>query len=739
MKDLYINTAAAGLFFITPGMVLAQDDPAVPAPAPAPAVETTEIIVTAQRRSENLRDVPIAVTAIDSRAAENFNLRNIDNLQIVTPGLTFNKGTGYVQSFIRGVGSNFPNPGLESAVATYVDGAYQQNSFGSVFELLDASVQVLKGPQGTLYGRNATGGAILINSNEPTDTLEGYVLGEYGSFDHVLGEAVINLPVTPDLAVRVAGRYVSDGGYGRNRFDGEEVYNRDALTVRGTVAYTPAGSDFSARLIGGHIESSDNVSGSRQILDGVNCAACAIPGSGIPVDDFYDTNIDFLVPVETNATWGNLRLRLDSGDVRFESTTAYSHQKTTAGSDLDYSPFPLFALSPGNVSKTFNQEFQVSAPATSWADVLFGLSFLHDDTQSNWLVQGAGFAPVVALTGEEVTSNSDISTQSVSAYGEVTLRPVAGLSLIAGGRYTYDKRILETVLSESAFLALAGGSGVPSDRRATNSRSFTPRFVVAYDFGQVNIYASYNQGFKSGGFSTPPFALPAPIVEPEEIESYEVGAKFVSDDQRVRVNIAGFYYNYDNVQVTIIDLSKGGAVIQNAASARGKGVEADVSFRPVSGLELIAGGAYLDAYYRNFPEGSVNVPTAGGLVSGTEDLSGFPLVRSPKWTGYLGANIDTPINNDWKAGLNLIARYSSRYDFVPGAGGPLRLDRQPAYTIVNLNATISPMDDRFEVGLFVDNLTDEKYFLTVQTAAPFGAQAQSARPRVIGGRVRVNF
>lgn len=707
--------------------------------APQAGVSQDDIIVTAQRRSENLQDVPIAVTAIGSVAAEKFNLRNADNLQIVTPGLTFNRGTGYVQSFIRGVGSNFPNPGLEAAVATYVDGAYMENSFGSLVELLDASVQVLKGPQGTLYGRNATGGAILINSNEPTNAFEGYVLGEYGRFDHALGEAVVNLPLSEDWALRVAGRYVSDGGYGRNRFDGGEVYNRRAATVRGTLAYAPSGSDFSARLIVSHLDSSDNVGGSRELLDAPNCAACAIPGSGIPVDDFYETNIDFLKPVKTKYTSGNLRLRLDTGDLKIESTTYYARQHTTAGSDLDYSPLPLFALAPDNLSKTFNQELQVSGSVTPWADVMFGVSYLHDSAQSDWFIQGAAFAPVVEATGEDVTSNSHITTESVSAYAELTLMPVDGLRLTAGGRYTYDKRTMSTVLSSSAFLALAGGQGVPQDRQSTDSGSFTPRFVIAYDLGPVNVYASYNKGFKSGGFSTPPFVLSAPVVSPEKIESYEIGAKFVSDDRRVRLNIAAFRYNYDDVQVTIIDLSKGGAVIQNAASARGKGVEADATFRPMPWLELIAGGAYLDAKYRNFTAGSVNIPTDAGLINGTEDLSGFPLVRSPKWTGYAGVNIDAPITQDWKAGLNLIARYSSRYDFVPGAGGPLRMDRQPSYTIVNLNATVSPADDRFQVGLFVDNLTDKKYYLTVQTAAPFGANAQAARPRVIGGRVRVNF
>jgi iron complex outermembrane receptor protein len=734
MKHIYLCATASVLVSMAPTAAYAQTTP----PAPQPAADG-EIIVTAQRRNESLRDVPIAVTAIDSQLAERLNLRNIDNLQIVTPGLTFNRGTGYVQSFIRGVGSNFPNPGLESAVATYVDGAYLESSFGSVFELLDAGVQVLKGPQGTLYGRNATGGAILITSNAPTDKFEGYAVGEYGRFDHALGEAVVNLPLNQDFALRVAGRYVSDGGYGTNRFDGKEIYNRHAATVRGTLAYNPTESDFSARLIVNHIDSSDNVSASRQILEAPNCAACAIPGSGVPVDDFYDTNINFAKPVKTKVTSGNLRLAIDTDNVKVESITAYSRQRTTGGSDLDYSPFPLFALSPSNLSKTFTQELQVSSSVTPWADVLFGVSYLHDTTQSNWLIEGAPFDPLVVATGEDVTSNNRIKTESASAYGEFTLTPVENLRLTAGGRYTYDKRTLDAVLSTSAYLALSGGVGLLTNRQTTHTGSFTPRFVAAYDLGPVNIYGSYNKGFKSGGYSTPPFALPAPSVEPEKIESYEVGAKFVSADRKVRFNIAAFRYNYDNVQVTIIDLSKGGAVIQNAASARGKGVEADASFRPAEWLELIGGGSYLDAKYRDFPNGSVNVPTPTGLVAGTEDLSGFPLVRSPKWTGFIGANVNATIGDDWKLGLNAIARYSSKYDFVPGAGGPLRLDRQPGFTLVNVGANIGPADERFQIGVFIDNLTNKKYSLTVQTAAPFGAQAQAARPRMIGGRVRVNF
>jgi iron complex outermembrane receptor protein len=298
--------------------------------------------------------------------------------------------------------------------------------------------------------------------------------------------------------------------------------------------------------------------------------------------------------------------------------------------------------------------------------------------------------------------------------------------LVVGGRYTIDNRELVNIES-----------------RKWNS--FTPRVVVAYDIGQANIYASYNKGFKAGGFNTPAAAPPANSVEPETINSYEAGIKFASNDGRLHVNLAAFTYDYKNIQVTVIDQLHGGSVLQNAASATGRGAELDVDYRPVHALQLLGGFSFLHARYDSYKNAQVQVVTfdsggsPNGIGVGFEDLSGTPLVRAPSFTGYVGATLLGSVGGGWQGEVTALARHSSSFVFSPGGGGPLGTDVQPAYSTVDLSGKISSPSGQFDVGLFVKNLTDETYYNFRFTTAPFGAMQYVARPRTFGLRLAYKF
>jgi iron complex outermembrane receptor protein len=723
-----IRALASTALLLGAGTALAQ----TPAPTTAEATDTGEIVVTAQRRAENLQDVPIAITAVSSEMVENLNLKTIDSIQSVTPNMTFNTGYGFSQLFIRGVGSNFTTAGLENAVATYVDGAYLERASGITFDLVDvASVQVLKGPQGTLYGRNATGGAVLITTANPTDQFEGRVAAEYGRFDHAQGDVMINAPLSDTLAVRVAGRYTTDGNYVHNIPTDSGIGKRRSWVLRGKLKFEPS-SDFNAVLTAEHSDEHGAVLPERQRLAFPLCAGCGTPGNTAPNLGRYETDLDYVQRPEVKATNINLRMVLTSGDISLESVTAYRDQKEVARSDQDYSIADIFAYQAPTGGKTFTQDLTITTDMGGWYDVTMGLSYLHDKGYYFLFADGAGFRSIVP--GDIPRSFNRIRTESVSGFAEVRLRPIEHLTITAGGRYTYDDRLLKGNTNVAGNIAFAGANGILSLERGSNFSSFVPRFVVAYDADAVNVYASYSEGFKAGGFTSPAFtALPA--VKPEALKNYEAGIKYVSPDRKLRANLAAFYYRYSDIQVTIVDIENtGGGFVSNAGSARGKGIEFDFQYQANDWLQIFGGGGYLHARYKEFKNA-----TQGYTPGGVRDLDGFPLNRAPDWNGFIGANVSVPVGSDWKADLSGVARYSGSFDHVPGAGGVLGLDHEPSYTLVNVTGGVGPADESYKIGFYLDNAFNERYALSRQTSDPFGAYEAPARPRTYGVRAQAKF
>ena len=763
IRALLAASAAPLAFVAFAGPALAQDE----------AFATSggamgEIVVTAQRRDQSLQDVPLAITAVPPERLDQLSIRKVDQLEVVTPGLVFNSGYTYSQIYIRGVGASFPNPGLEPAVATYIDGSYTQRGFGALYEMVDVqTVQVLKGPQGTLYGRNASGGAILINSAEPTGEFGGKVSAELGNLDHQLLDAAINVPISETLSARFAGRYRHDGGYVRNLYTGNKLGGTSAHIGRARLKWEPS-SDFKAIFTFQYNEAKGSTPPAAERLgltttrtdlpagfeqyNGVpifTCSGCdtaSFPGTLSPVRGFYQTDQNEPIINGVKGTGGksyyyNLQLEGNLGNVNIKSVTAFRNQDDFGISELDFTRAELFHYGQFSGSEAFTQDIVATVDFSDRISALFGTSYLNDKGYFDVIFDSLGFRAAAAASpsGELPSGGNNVKTESWAVFGEVTVEPVDGLKLIAGGRFSKDKRKLSGSFNDT-ILAAFGLPEATFQRNDVKFDSFTPRFVVSYDTGSLNLYASYNKGFKAGGFATPALFYPVDqlIVKPEKIDSFEVGAKFVSDDRRLRANLAGFYYIYKDVQVQVIRLDLGGSIVQNGAKAKGKGVEFDFSYQPIEWLTIFGAATWMDNKYKNYVDaagaGPTGDPMAPVFSDAVEDLSGYRMQRSPKFSGNLGFTAAAPFGGGWKADVTGYVRHSTKYDIAPGAGGPLRTDFQPAMTTVNLSGNIGPEDDSFSIGFFMNNLTNEKYHTFRQSAGFFGAFDYVAPPRTYGLR-----
>jgi iron complex outermembrane receptor protein len=473
----------------------------------------------------------------------------------------------------------------------------------------------------------------------------------------------------------------------------------------------------------------------RQLATGVYCLACNL-GSVTP-SGFYQVNNDVEQDRPTHSYDADLRLQYVAGPLTFQSITAYRELIDTSGTDVDTSELPLFQFHGIYGGKTYSEDAQVSSQFKGMFDFLAGIQYVSDHGIALNKLSGLAFgAPYDVVPG--LQPDQKVLTESYAGFAEAYFRPINRLTVTLGGRYTRDHRKISSTISPDAIAAFNPGG--PSNFSQTVSyNKFTPRAVIAYDAGLVNLYASYTKGFKAGGFNTPSFAPQTVPIRPENMESYEVGAKFTSADRRIRLNTAVFRYSDKDVQVSTLDLIKGGQVFTNASSARGRGVELEVNYSANRFLEISAGGDYLDAIYTSYPNATVYDASPGGYVNGVEDLSGTPLPRSPRWSGFLAPNLEAPLGQSgFVARLSPVIRYTTGYDFEPGAGGPPGYDRQRPLALLSLSAGIKPSSGRYEIGFYADNLLNRRYYDLIVTGN-FGVAGYVARPRTYGARLRVKF
>lgn len=679
----------------------------------------TEIVVTAQRQSESLQQVPIAVNAVTAEALAARGISDSLALEVAVPNLTLSQNGVSITPFLRGVGSNQSNPNDEASVATYVDGIYIPSVTGNVFKFNNIErIEVLKGPQGTLFGRNATAGVIQIVTRDPeTEPLLQANVG-YGNYDTIDVSAYATAGLTSNLAVDLSGVFNKNAdGYGHDINTGKDIFKRDELGLRSKILWTP--SDTTEVRLSLDYSRLKSTGTDYQLAPGVIGAdgVTSYPGK-------RRTNTDFVNKGDNEIYGGGLRIDHDFDFARFVSLTGYRHVTGDYHLDQDSTPTPIVKAYINQFAESWSQEFQLLAPTGSSIDWLIGGYYFNADYAYTPLrIEGFAAAPFTAMD-----LHGSQNTESLSAYGQATIPVTENTGLTFGLRYTSEKQ--KTVGSVVA-------DGVPIDEETIvddvvivpdipqkqNFKKLTWRVALDHDFSDdVLGYLSYNRGIKSGGFNM--INAGTPGYAPEILDAFEAGLKTQFFDRRVRFNVAAFFYKYKDIQV--FNITGGGAVLTtNAAKAEVKGIDLDAAWRVTSGLTLSGGLGIVDSEYTDFPDATYTPPSPLDGPQTIIDATGNNLIYAPKVSGNIA--LDYAIPTDIGT-FNLNGTIAYRDKVYVSAANRLAI---PSYTVANASIGWTSDDEHFGVRLWARNLFDKDYYLN-RTEQSLGDIQYLAPPRTVG-------
>lgn len=710
------------------GAVSAALSPMMAQAQSAESTSTTkveEIVVTAQRRSERLQDVPVAVTAVKGEQLEALGVQSALDLKAAAPSLNTGAANGFFTSSIRGVGSVNYAPGVESPVALYIDGAYLAAPQASELALNNVqSVEVLKGPQGTLFGRNATGGLIQITTATPSSEPEGKFSVGYGNYDTFTGSGYIGGPLAEGLAADLAfsGRTRKDG-YGNNIVTGTDVgeIERD-IAVRSKVVWAP-GEDTTVTLIGNYWKGEDStgaiVAFPNKVSGFVNTATGFAENRVNPDLDYdSDSNVDFN---KRGRTWGgSLKVDHDMSAMRFSSITAYRTGTFHLYEDLDFTPFDVTDLVSRQRDRQFSQELQLSSLGDSRLKWTTGLFYFY---------LKSGYEPIFLdftnypFVGAALDLTGIQSGKSIAGYAQATYELFEDTNLTLGGRYTRERR--KELSPELIVIPPVIGPLPPVNfgTRSDTASKFTYRVSLDHRFTDGLMgYVSVNTGFKSGGYnSNEPGTKP---YKPETLDAYEIGLKTDLFDQRLRLNFAGFYYDYTNIQVQRIATTA--LVIENGPSARIYGVDVDFTAILSDAFSLTGGINWISPTFGSFPDCPISQPVGGiPLVQTGTSCKDNQIPLAAKFSGSLAANYSA------KVGMGALQASVSVYN---NSGYFFESDNvldQGSYA--KLGSTIKwTSDSGFSVGAFGKNLTDKRTRTFAATQAGGNAVVAYDEPRTYG-------
>ncbi|MFV8819514.1 TonB-dependent receptor [Haliea sp. E17] len=703
LNTILVTGIAAGTYS---GMVAGQDTSPVSEPAASQGVLET-VLVTAQRREERLVDVPISITALSSEELLRSGITSTQDLVRVTPGLEMVYNGGFMQPSLRGVSSQGSSAGDSSNVALYLDGVYMPSQPGQMMDLPDAEqVQVLKGPQGTLYGQNATGGAIIITTVSPSlEESGGRLSAGYGNYNDVNINGYYTTPLADALAVSVAvSSHDRDGFRDDLVYGGEDKGLRSSL-VRGKLLFQPT-DRIELTLSGYSAERKDSSPYSGLAYDnrsvGYLAAAALPPGYDVPEPDWDETSTSRKVDTD-NSTWGSSLLAefdLDFGTL--SSTTSYTESDVAMAVDVDYSFFHMANVTVELEQEFFVQELNfVSEQFGNW-QFSGGLFYMQgkEEYVPNTFTYAFNPGPAPAVSESEALLTpiqytwGYIEKEIYAAYAEVTYDLAERWQLTVGGRYSEEKQDVASNWPDTRSSVV-----VDSPYNTASFSQFTPRATLTYAISDdANLYASYSEGFKSGYLSVA--AAEEPPVEPEEITAYEVGYKGEVGDT-LSLSAALFYYEYQDLQVARYEAPN--YIYDNAAEASMTGGEFNATWQAIPGLTFMAGLSYLDASYDSFPGATAyRWSPLGGNVTVDFDASDSDLIRAPEYTGFINASysVNTGLG---EFGFFAAAYYNDGYNLE--LTGSIAQD---SYTTVDAELSFTPAAfPRLRMALWGNNLTDE--------------------------------
>jgi iron complex outermembrane recepter protein len=745
MKTRVVRTrhvAVPGMIFASCASVaLAQEE------APAAPDALQEIIVTAERRPENLQTTPISLTALTGATLESRGVVDVSGVGDLVPNMTTTAGTSgsggnsNLQLYIRGVGQFDFLAATDPGVGVYVDGVYYSRAMGGIFDLLDVErIEVLRGPQGTLFGKNALGGAVQVVTAKPTGELAGTLEATYGRFNRVDVRGSLNMPIYEDrAALRVSFSSKTADPYGK-RLDfttgrdlGNDMGDQDDLTARATLLLKPADR---LEVLVSYDRTREREQSAPVALAGTDQTQApvvlwnALVGgpAGTPFDNRYVTSganaftsyATAPSPSDLDVAGGSATITWRGDALEAKSITAYRSLDAVFGVDQDASPLNYSSTYDTDAQHQFSQELQFSGAVlqdrlqwlvggfyfnerTSDANNVRLLTGLYPALQalpgpldgsplSNPTAPGGFGNPLNLSLDLNFNLDSVFRTRSYAAFSQETFALTDRLSLTAGIRYTQECKTstVSEFRTQSLTYVIDPGTEVGASYSAT-----TPKGSIDYRFtDDLYGYLSYSEGFKSGGFNGRPTA-PQELTSfnPEHLKSYELGTKATLWDRRIRLNADIYYANYTDIQLRTNSLQNGLLVVSvgNAGAARIEGFETELTLVPVSGLQFRESVGFTDFKY-----------TALGDVPGLT-LESQP-IKTPRWTNSLSAQYSLPTGvgsltflGDW------IFRTKSYADAV---NTPILAT--PTYSLFNARTTLEFPGDHWSLAAYVNNIADKR-------------------------------
>jgi iron complex outermembrane receptor protein len=684
--------------------------------APASSGEATSleaIVVTAQKRSEKLVNVPASVAALPAETLKNSEITSLNDISQLVPGVQIASQGAFQLPFIRGVGTTISGAGFPSNVATYVDGFYQPTGLSNDTTLMDVTdVEVLKGPQGTLFGRDATGGAILLTTQEPSFKPQGEFRASYGSYNTTDDALYVTGGIGSHLAASISANYQYSDGYIHNIFSGKNGnISRDNLE-RAKLLWTPT-NNVSFTLGYEHNYVNDPTGNRMGAYNGWSDGAL-IPGAVVAsAPNQVSDNGQTGHIVEDNRY--TLTGKIELGWATLKSLTGYQVEHDFDHFDLDSSSASLLQSNWHLNERTFTQEVNLTSPSSGRFTWVVGAFYYHDyDIFPGYNLtasDGATFNPPFVVFTSAVTTNSG------AVYADGTYKLFDKLYLTVGGRYNVD--------ALGAFYIYYPAPRVDFGH---TWGAFTPRAILRYPINDSsNIYFSFSEGYKTGalnaqGGSTVP-------VNPEHVNAYEFGYKAAENTWRLEA--AAYYYDYSGLQVQTINNNQ--SFLQNAAAARIYGAEAHLAKQLFEGFTLDVGGAYTHARYTSFPNANVFLwsPTLG-VESVQANVSGKDMILTPEFSGNVTASYEHLLA-EGKLRLTATYHYQTKIYFDAD-----NLASQGAYGLLNLRASWTTPDSRYTFSIYGKNVTDRAYRNWV-LEGNVAFQQLWGPPAEFGGEIQVNF
>ncbi len=678
------------------------------------------VTVTAQHREETLQEVPVAVSAVQGTSLTADGVRAMGDITTFIPNASAKNpdGDGRPRWYIRGLGTGDTGAATVYPVGIYADDVYLNAPVAGGGPLFDLErIEILRGPQGTLYGKNTTAGAVNVISKKPTFETDGYGTIGFGSKnERILNGALGGTLVEDRLAGRVSLYSEERDGFTHN-LTNDQTYgdvNKKAVRVQ---FLAKVNEDLEALLkIHSREFKGDGSSGSLPLGRYYNVGYQRPEGRRIELNTDEDYKLDH--------SGTSLTLNWNLGDYTLTSITAYDYLRNQSLTDADYTPYEVNgATDSDNRYDQYSQEFRLASPQQETLRWMLGTHYFHETLDSS-AVRTVIPGPTPNGTGSNQTGgavgfrdlNYDHRTDSYALFGNLAYDFTDNLTVTGGLRWTTEKKDIDLNLTQLTRatangplipLTAAGSNGNREEEKRWDAWTYdlTPEYRIN---DNLRVFFRYAHGFRSGGFNTGLSTSLAQLttVDPEELDAYELGLKSEWFDRRLTVNANVFYYDYQDIQVNLLTVNSGilTTALTNGAKGKVKGAELEIEGQPTDRLHLRAALSFLDTEYTDFKNTN---PTTGAV---TADYSGNSFVRSPRNVVSLGADYTLPLDIPGKLVASGDVSYRDKEYFLAdrqsSADEPLN---QPHYTLANSRLTWFSADEKLSVTGFVNNLTDRRY------------------------------